>query len=126
MKFMTLVRSPEPAPIEGPPQALFDAIMRLGAEAEAAGVLVEQGGLLPTGKGALMMVDAKGNISTIDGPFSETKEVIGGYAIYDVANRQDILYWSRRFAQLHVDHWPGFAFTIEIRQMFYQSQGEGK
>lgn len=125
MKFMCLVKSPEPNPAGAPPPALFEAIMQLGAEAEAAGVLVEQGGLLPTGLGALMMVDAKGNISTIDGPFAETKEVFGGYAVYDVADRDAAIYWSRRFAELHTQHWPGFVFTIEIRQMMYQSKGGG-
>lgn len=125
MKFMCLVKSPEPNPAGAPPAGLFEAIMQLGAEAEAAGVLVEQGGLLPTGLGALMMVDAKGNISTIDGPFAETKEVFGGYAVYEVATKEDALYWCQRFAQLHVDHWPGFVFTIEIRQMMYQAKGGG-
>jgi len=121
MKFMCLVKSPEPSPMGDPPPELFAAINKFGEEATKAGVLVEQGGLLPTAAGALMMVSADGDIRTIDGPFAEAKEVFGGYAVYDVASKEDALEWSRRFAELHTRHWPGFAFTIEIRQMFYQA-----
>jgi hypothetical protein len=123
MKFMCLVKSPEPNPAGDPPAELMAAIAQLGEEATQAGVLVEQGGLLPTATGALMMVGADGDIRTVDGPFAEAKEVFGGYAVYDVADRTEAIVWSRRFAELHTQHWPGFAFTIEIRQMFYQAIG---
>jgi hypothetical protein len=123
MKFMCIVKSPEPNPVGDPPAELMVAIGELGEAATKAGVLVEQGGLLPTAAGAQMMVTADGEISTVDGPFAEAKEVFGGYAVYDVADKNEALEWSQRFAEIHTKHWPGFAFTIEIRQMYYQAIG---
>jgi hypothetical protein len=52
-----------------------------------------------------------------DGPFSEAKEVIGGYAIYDVPTLEEAKAWTRRFLDLHIKHYPGFDCEVEIREM---------
>jgi hypothetical protein len=115
MKFMVMVKGQEcPAP---PPQALMDAIMKLGAEATNAGVMVMTGGLLPTALGARVRV-AGGKMTATDGPFAETKEVVGGYAVYDVKSKQEVIEWTNRFMDLHRQHWPGWEGEAEIRQMF--------
>src|SRR4051812_21494097 len=115
MKFMTMVKSSEQA--GPPPMALMQAIGQLGAEAVKAGVLVEMGGLMPTAMGARVRA-SKGKLSVIHGPFAEAKEVIGGYAVYDVASRADAIEWCRRFMELHVQHWPGWEGETELRQIF--------
>jgi len=120
MKFMTMVSSDETVP--PPPPALFGAIMQLGADAAKAGVLVEQGGLMRTAAGARVRV-SKGKISVTDGPFSESKEVIGGYAVYEVQSKEEVLEWTRRFMQIHVDHWPGWEGVAEVRQIFDAPKG---
>jgi hypothetical protein len=51
------------------------------------------------------------------GPFTETKELIGGFAIYDVATLDEAKEWTRRFLDLHVKHFPGWDCEVEIRQM---------
>ena len=80
-KFMTLVRGTENhAP---PPPALFEAIDNLMKE--AGNRLVGVGGLLQSDKGARARL-TKGTVTVTDGPFTEAKEVIGGFAIYDVAS----------------------------------------
>lgn len=115
MRFMTLVRSAETgAP---PPQALMDAIAKLGEESAKAGVLVETGGLFPTAMGARVRLSG-GKLTTTDGPFAEAKEVIGGYAVYQVESKQEAVEWTRRFMQLHKDHWSGWEGETEIRQVF--------
>jgi hypothetical protein len=115
MKFMTLVKSAENA--GPPPQALMDAIGQLGMEAGQSGVMVQMGGLLPSAMGARVRV-AKGKLTITDGPFTEAKEVVGGYAVYDVGSREDAIEWTRRFMELHREHWPGWEGETELRQIF--------
>ena len=93
MKYMTMVSSAESY---GPPPAgLIEAIMKLGEEAAKAGVLVEQGGLHRSARGLRMRI-SKGALTVTDGPFAESKEVIGGYAVYSVNTREEIVEWTRR------------------------------
>jgi hypothetical protein len=100
-----------------PPKALMAAIMKLGEEAMRAGVMVETGGLLPSAMGARVRLSA-GKLIVTDGPFTETKELIGGYAVYDVKSKQEAINWASRFMQLHKEHWPGWEGEAEIRQIF--------
>jgi hypothetical protein len=117
MKFMAMVSSDETVP--PPPPALYGAIMQLGAEAAKAGVLVEQGGLMRTASGLRVRV-SNGKIVVTDGPFAESKEVIGGYAVYSVNSREEVLEWTRRFMQIHIDNWPGWEGVAEVRQIYEQ------
>ena len=123
MKFMTLVKSAENA--GPPPQALMDAIARLGMEAGQSGVMVEMGGLLPSAVVAARVRVAKGKLTITDGPFTEAKEVVGGYAVYRVGSRQEAIEWTRRFMELHREHWPGWEGETELRQIWEQGDVPG-
>src|SRR5438874_10819096 len=112
MRFMTLVKSPEG---QRPPPALFQAIADLGKQAGKK--LVWTGGLTSTKDGALLRLKG-GKIRVSDGPFSEAKEVIGGFAVYDVASREEALEWCRRFLEVHQKHWPEWEGEVELRQVF--------
>lgn len=120
MRFMTLVKSAETS--APPPQALMDAIGKLGAEAAGKGVMVEMGGLLPTAMGARVRL-AGGRLTVTDGPFTEAKEVIGGYAVYAVKSKEEALEWTRRFIALHQEHWKGWEGEVELRQLFDPGDG---
>jgi hypothetical protein len=52
-----------------------------------------------------------------DGPFTEAKEVIGGYALVEVKSRDEALTVARRFMELHQVHWPAFEGECEVRQL---------
>lgn len=111
-KYMTIVKGSEThAP---PPPALFEAIDRLMKDAGER--LVGVGGLLPSGKGARARL-AKGKVTVTDGPFTEAKEVIGGFAIYDVPTLAEAKEWTRRFLDVHVEHFAGWDCEVEIREM---------
>lgn len=115
MQYMTMVKSAErSAP---PPQALIDAINKLGEEGTQAGVLVEVGGLMPSGMGARVRLSG-GKVTVTDGPYAEAKEVIGGYAVYNVKSKEEVLEWTKRFLELHKKHWPGWEGECEIRQLY--------
>ena len=118
MKFMAMVSSAESN--GPPPPALMGAIMKLGAEAMKAGVLVEQGGLLRTALGAQVRI-SNGTLTVTDGPFAEAKEVVGGYAVYSVKSKEEVIEWTRRFMEIHREHWPGWEGVSEVRQIFDQS-----
>ena len=114
MRFMILVKSSERS--GPPPKALMDAIAKAGEEAVKSGQMLGSGGLAPTGSSSRVRLSG-GKISVLDGPFTETKEVIGGYAIFDFKSKQDAVEAARQFMELHRQHWPGWEGESEIRQM---------
>jgi hypothetical protein len=115
MRFMTIVKGAETS--APPPQALMDAIGKLGEEAARKGVMVEMGGLLPSVMGARVRLTG-GRLMVTDGPFTEAKEVIGGYAVYAVKSKEEALEWARRFMALHQEHWKGWEGEVELRQLY--------
>jgi hypothetical protein len=122
MRFFTYI---ECDPALGPPPAeLFEAIEAFSAEVSGLGVVVDRGGLTPVDVSAHIRV-ADGALSVQDGPFAEAKEVIGGYAMYDVRSREEAVEYSRRFMQLHADSWPGFEGTAVVREVFGPYDQEG-
>lgn len=118
MKFMTMVRSREGLHETAPP-AMMEAIAGLGREAAGAGVFVTMGGLLPLRVGAVARL-SRGKITVTDGPFAEAKEVIGGYAIYETKTKAEALEWTRRFLDIHRQHWPEWEGEVEVRQLMEQ------
>src|SRR5262245_66270209 len=104
MRFMTFVKSAERAGL--PPKALMDAIAKLGEEATKAGTLVQTGGLLPSATGARVRL-ADGELTVTDGPFVETKELVGGFAVFEVKSREEAIEQALRFMRVHKEHWPG-------------------
>ena len=117
MRFMTIVRSTEEC--GPPPKELMDAIAKLGEEGFRNGSLLEVGGLLPTANGAKVRI-AGGKLSVTDGPFAEAKEVIGGYAVHEVASREEAIARTREFMELHRKYWPGWEGETEVRQIMEQ------
>jgi hypothetical protein len=115
MRFMTMVKSSETS--GPPPKALMDAIAKLGEEGFKAGVMVEVGGLLPSATGARVRVSG-GKLTVTDGPFTEAKEIVGGYAVYEVKSRDEAIELTRRFMELYREHWKGWEGETEIRQIF--------
>jgi len=117
MKFLTIVKSAENS--GPPPQQLMTAMGSFIEEAMKAGVLVDTGGLLPSAAATRVRL-AGGKVTVTDGPFTEAKEVIGGYAIFNVKSKAEVVEWARRFIDLHKQHWRGWEGESEIRQMYEQ------
>ena len=118
MHYMMIVSGTENFAACGPPPAaLVEAIERLGEEAARKGTMVSFGGLKPTSSGARMRI-MNGKIITTDGPFTESKEVIGGFSIFNVASKEEALEEARKLMELHRVHWPRWEGEIEIRQMY--------
>ena len=87
-----------------------------------AGVLLQSGGLLPSSRGARVRV-AGGKATVTDGPFAETKELIGGFAILEAPSREEAIRLGKQFMQVHADVLgPSYEGTLEIRPMFDPGQ----
>ncbi len=119
MRFMMLVKADANYEAGIPPSpALMAAIGTLSAEMANTGVLVEQGGLLPSAAGARIQA-AGGRLTVTDGPFTEAKELIGGYAILHASSKAEAIELGRRFLQAHIDALgSSYEGQLEVRQLF--------
>jgi len=115
MRFMMLVKHAEMS--VRPPKELMDAIDKLTEEANKNRTMVTAGGLSPVASSTHVRV-SHGQVTTTDGPFSEAKEVIGGFAIFDLKSKQEAIEGAQRFMDLHRKHWPAWEGETEIRQVF--------
>ncbi len=115
MRFMMIVKSSEKPGL--PPKSLMDAIAKLSQDASQAGTMVGSGGLSPTAEGARVRLTG-GKVTVIDGPFTEAKEIIGGYAQFEFTSKEEAIKSAEVFMDLHRQHWPGWEGECEVRQMF--------
>jgi hypothetical protein len=119
MRFMMLVKANKDYEAGAPPNPeLMAAVAKLADEATARGVMVTAGGLQPSSQGVRIRA-AHGKTSVIDGPFAETRELVGGFAIFDLQSKEEAIESGRRFMQLHADILgPSYEGELEIRPMF--------
>jgi hypothetical protein len=111
MRFMSFVKSAHAGP---PTPELIEAMNKLADREIKAGRMLDMGGLMPVAMGAQVRI-ADGKVSVIDGPFVETKEVIGGYAIMEFRNKEEAVASAVEFMQLHKEFMPGWEGTCEVR-----------
>ena len=120
MRFMFIVKSAHAGP---PTPELLEAMHKLANREIKAGRMLDNGGLMPLATGAQVRV-ANGQLSVTDGPFVEAKEVIGGYAIFELRDKEEAVALAKEFMQLHIDHMPGWEGTCEVRAFFDGAPGE--
>jgi hypothetical protein len=123
MKFMLISYATKDWEAGAPPDArLLAAIPRLWEKMPEGSTLIGTGGLAPSSMGAKVRVSG-GKVFVSDGPFAETKEIVGGYAIVDVSSMEEAISIAKGFFQLHVDVLgPSYEGGGEIRQMFHQEE----
>lgn len=111
MRFMFIVI---PAHATKPTPELMEAVGKLADREIKAGRLLDTGALMPIATGARVQI-ADGKLSVVDGPFVEAKEVIGGYAVFELRDKEEALASAKEFMQLHKDLMPGWEGTCELR-----------
>ena len=111
MKFMFIVKSAHTIP---PTPALLEAMHKLANREIKAGRMLDNGGLMPIAQGAQVRI-IDGQLSILDGPFVEAKEVIGGYAVFELHSKEEAVASAVEFMQLHKDLLPGWEGTCELR-----------
>jgi hypothetical protein len=102
MKFMLTANATNESEGAPPDPRLMAAVASLTDEMARAGVLIGSGGLAPSSMGAKVRVSG-GKVTVTDGPFAETKEILGGYAFVEVGSKEEAIAIARRFWQLHID-----------------------
>ncbi|MDL2077753.1 YciI family protein [Streptomyces sp. GXMU-J15] len=113
-RYLSLVKIDErTAPAEGPSEELMQRMGELIEEMTKAGVLLDTAGLTPSAQGVQVHYEG-GDTTVTDGPFTEAKEVIGGYAIMQCKDRAEAIEWTRRFLKVHEPHW---TVTCEVREI---------
>jgi hypothetical protein len=114
MKYLMFIKHAETARPVQPPKALMDAMGEFVSRMSAKGILKDTGGLQPTAR-AYRIRSSGGKLQVIDGPFTETKEVIGGYALVETKSKEEADAVAREFMELHRVHWPEFECESEVR-----------
>jgi hypothetical protein len=115
MKFMMIVKHREN---QGPPpKSLMEAIGKSAEQETKAGTMLGSGGLTSTAQGVRVRLSG-GKVSVIDGPFTEAKEIIGGYAQFELKSKEEAVQSAIAFMELHKQHWPGWEGETEVRQMY--------
>ena len=122
MRYMMIVKGDENFAESGPPpMELMEAIGKLGEEATKAGTMVSMGGLHHSSKGATIRLKG-GKLITTDGPFTEAKEVIGGFTILNLASKEEAIQEATKFMELHRKLWPTWEGVTEIRPMYEENE----
>lgn len=113
-RFMGFVRMEEGQ--GAPPQALFDAMDEyIGAQA-AAGTFLDGGGLFGT-EDAVNFLVREGEVTRVDGPYAEAKEVVGGWALLQYDSLEEAVAGQQEFADLHARYWPECRMVATLRQV---------
>lgn len=120
MRYIAFVKMAED--VGDAPAELQEVMGREMAEAFASGSIIDAGGLYPTAQSTEFRV-VGGELLTSDGPYAEAKEVVGGYAILEARSHEEALAGARRVAEIHVQHWPGWEGSVEIRRIAGPEEG---
>ena len=116
MKYLMLIKHTEGYRSEPIPQALMGAMGEFVTESFKKGILKETAGLKPTAD-AFRIRQTGGKLHVTDGPFVETKEVVGGFALVEVSSAEQAREVANQFMELHRVHWPAFEGECEVRPL---------
>ena len=116
MPYLSVIRAAENQGT--PPEPLMKVMDEYVGRSLKNGTVISTGGLAP-GAAAVRVRIANGRILVTDGPFAESKEIIGGYAVIAARTREEAIRATREFMQLHVDHWPGWEGECELRELVF-------
>ena len=116
MRYMMFINHTEDYRNADVPASLYEEMGKFIEEATKNGNFVGGAGLQPTSAGTRVRL-SKGKITVMDGPFTESKEIVGGYSIIDAKTHEEALDLARRFMEIHLKHWPTFEGECEMRPL---------
>jgi hypothetical protein len=124
MKFLLMIKPDKNTEAGLPPDPrLMEAIGKLTVEMIQSGKIVDTGGITPLGRTTKLRV-AGGKVIVTDGPFTEARELIGGYAIVNVDSKDEALALAKRFMGLHTEILgPSYENEAEVLRLYDMSKG---
>jgi hypothetical protein len=114
MRYMMVIKHSEDFRRADVPASLHKAMGKFIEEATRNGNFVAGAGLQPSSAATRVRLSGR-RISFTDGPFVETKELIGGYAIMNAKTHDEAIDLALRFMEVHLEHWPAFEGECEVR-----------
>jgi len=114
MRYMMFIKHTEDYRGKAIPAGLMEAMGEFIGEYTKQGKFIDGNGLKSTHRGRKVQLRG-GELRVVDGPFTESKELIGGYAIFEVDSDEEALDIATRFMELHRVHWPEFEGESELR-----------
>ncbi len=114
MKYLMLIKHSESTRSQPIPEGLLDAMGEFVGEGLKSGVIEETAGLKRSAEG-FRVRSSGGKLTTTDGPFTEAKELVGGFAIVEVESEAKAREVAHQFMELHRIHWPEFVGECEVR-----------
>jgi len=117
MRFMVMVKANQMSESGAlPDEKLLAEMGKFNEELVKAGVMLDGGGLRPSSKAARVRFSGSER-KVIDGPFTESKELVAGYWLWQVSSLQEAIEWLKRCPNPH----PGATCEVEIRPLFDES-----
>jgi hypothetical protein len=114
MRYMMFIKHTEDYRGKEIPAALIDAMGEFVGEYAKKGKFIDGAGLKSSHEGKKIQL-RKGRLNVVDGPFTETKELVGGYSIIEAESDAEALDIATKFMELHRVHWPEFEGECEMR-----------
>ena len=112
MRFMMMIKmKKDPVAGKGPSKEAFEVMGKYNEQLAKSGVLLDMGGLQPTTKGAKIKFSTDGKKTVVDGPFTESKELVAGYWLIKVKSVEEAIEWAKRTPTV-----AGQEVQIEVRQ----------
>ena len=121
MRYMMFIKHTEDYGNAEVPASLYEEMGKFIDDTTKSGNFVSGAGLQPSTAGTRVKLKG-GKITVMDGPFTESKEIVGGYAIIDAKSRDEALALARRFKELHLKHWPTSEGECEMRPFEEEAQ----
>ena len=116
MKFLMMIKHAEGAPGLEHPESLYAAMGKFVEESFKSGILKDTAGLKRTEHG-YRLKSKGGKVSKTDGPFTESMEIVGGYAIVETKTKEEADKMAEQFMELHRTHVPDFECECEVRPL---------
>ena len=118
MRYMLLIRPDlSRAPEGGASEEMMSEMGKLISEMTRAGVLLDTAGLGPAEESTVLQLSG-GKVTTVDGPYTEAREFIGGFALVQVGTQEEAAEWAKRFLLVHGEGWE---VVVEVRSVFEAS-----
>ena len=124
MRVLTLLKMRESG-LGEPPAEMFTAMDAAIKEIDATMTIVDTNGLLPSGVAGTRIVSTDGRSTVLDGPFTESRELVGGYALVEADTYEQAVESARKIVQVHTDHWPTWEGEAEVRQIMGPDEQPG-
>jgi hypothetical protein len=116
MRYMMFIKHTEDYRNREIPQGLLDAMGGFITASMKSGALIDTAGLKPTSDASRVRLSG-GKLKITDGPFTESKEIVGGYALMEAKSKAEAIGYAKEFMDLHRVHWPDFEGECEVRPL---------